>query len=704
MKNRFIAPLFIVILTLFGLVSCSDGLNDNRSQGQVSMTFPVRELYSAISAREATDSTIKIELNVKLYVNNEFSEETTVEVSDKFEEKEVVFKKIPYNSTVYATATVTSKIVEEGRTQSSIMMTGESNKITVTSKSKSLEIQLKWYDDSTVTDPCDLYLEFYVKDSLDSDEYELYQSYKTGVVIDYNELMEDPQLLSDNTDFMAIFLWQEFDLTNNGYEPIDEADPDYDDIYNTEMASELEKEEKALYLKLYYVKTKAPAQTKTLVGKAGDDQYLLSLYNNETYEICDSINDRKAIGSWMKINDSSYAFTEYIYMSKNRKPGMSPTVYKDGKLIEDLDEMVFDLVSWTSDTKSITITYYNENGSLPITFTVPEKFDIGEFGGGDDDDNTSLSSTFIISGQPKFTISQEYSEDVLYLNTGNVSFTTSIDNEEFEWSCKLYYGGKEVSPETYSAYTEGEKYIFTPVALPNGGTYILHITAALEKYATVVSNYTISVEALCKAEYNIDDEDFFEKLLNFFKNAGGPVKLVLTGSGRVTEYNKDANIYNFVSYTLKTYDQNDVELDMSQINSVNATYIDLRDFTGTSVTKLILPPNVKAINYSPDIDLDISESQGPYTTATWYAVNNVDTRTWNEVIEAIFTGTKVLDETTRNELEKRYANYYEIDSITNEGTKYTESSWESIVQWIDNNYRFDAYNWAKYQYLYVMGE
>ena len=293
MKNRFIAPLFIVILTFFGLVSCSDSINDNRSQGQVSITFPVQELYNAISAREATDSLINMELNVTLYVNDKVFEEKKERVSDKFEEKEFVFRKIPLNSIVYATASVISITKTEDITQSSIMMTGESKKVTVTSNTKLLEIQLKWYENNGNEVLSDLYLEFYVKDSIEEKEDQLLKTIKTRFAFNYEKLLINPELLNDNDEFLAAFLWEEFDLTCAGYDSVEEVITD-----GTAPDSELVKENDNLYLKSYLIKVNDEAQGQTFSGNAGEDEYFLTLYNNNTYKISDAKGEAFLKGSW----------------------------------------------------------------------------------------------------------------------------------------------------------------------------------------------------------------------------------------------------------------------------------------------------------------------------------------------------------------------------------------------------------------------
>ena len=376
MKKHFLPPLLVFLLLIFGLASCNSNVNSNAN---VSMTFPVTQLYNQISAREGTDS-ITLNLEVTLFVNGVEKETKSAVATFDLETQTFEFSSIPLNSTVYAEAWVKSITVFNGLSFTNIMLYGKTNDTVVASDAVELELELNWYEENGEEDKDEgttpLVMQYWLKNGSTSTLYKS-TACKTNYTVDeIREMLREGEKIDYDSSFYRYYEWDYFFILVEGlYPDIDE---------NTEAYEQ----DGTIYVQFHYIRTGEPEQYKEITGTANGQNYTLKLYAPQLYSICDSAGNPFVLGMWeTSENGDSVCFTELMY-KKNDKPLMTPFRYVDGKFSTDMNINLHpDIISWNSETSSFKLNYYYEGGSLPITFTLKENFDIGEFEINPDKDN-----------------------------------------------------------------------------------------------------------------------------------------------------------------------------------------------------------------------------------------------------------------------------------------------------------------------------
>lgn len=251
----------------------------------------------------------------------------------------------------------------------------------------------------------------------------------------------------------------------------------------------------------------------------------------------------------------------------------------------------------------------------------------------------STGGNIIILPKPGFIISELNTYTTLGKNDGYATFEASSHEIE-KMTATLYYDGNEVDSSTYyfeNTTPKNQLHLY-PNYLDKAGTYIAHITAKSTTGIEVHSNFIIEVQDFIIADLDITDNDFLQSLINTFSKANGSLKLNLSGNKSIDgTYSKEYNLYQLMRYCINQYPVAQLEIDMSD---VSGSIADIFETSGYSklVSKLILPTDTKAIRYTEDMLIDISESSGDYTNATWYALYCPYTNGKN-YIESIINGT-----------------------------------------------------------------
>ncbi len=341
MKKHFILPLSLLVITFFGLISCSNFLSVKTN---VEMTFNGQELYKAVKARQADSFDFDTaDLEIKLFVNDkEFSKQTEV-ITKKSKNISVEFPDIKLESVVYAEAAITIK--NPDKNEPVTIAYGKSDSKVLTDLGVELQIELKWVNDNTPVIPDDdkdkdkdkeietpvnpndkqeqndenqgtvtqeesftlKYIIYKYDQNTDvnkADNYELYKSY--NFTVNYKDFKN----FSDFTciDLIVKTTEMSFDMCLAGYEEnYTLEDGDEPEIINGEAT-----------LNSYWYKTGTPITPTILVQKADIAKYQLKLYNGDDkiYIIEDDNGNRLAMGSWM-INMTSIEPMKYgIYLGQ----------------------------------------------------------------------------------------------------------------------------------------------------------------------------------------------------------------------------------------------------------------------------------------------------------------------------------------------------------------------------------------------------
>ena len=568
---------------------------------------------------------------------------------------------------------------------------------------------------NTNTDPAidlsndNILIRFYTKDSTNPNEqYKLYSQTGGNADYTYDQVLDNAYLPFSDDSIYANSTWYEFKLIVNGYESPDER------VGDTDPPVTVTQEDGKICVNYYLIKKAEPASKVTMKGTSGKDTYTLVLYDLGDYEILDSANKTFLFGIWGTGLDGQQnnivSFSEFMY-KKDGQVKFSPNFYVDGELVMNGDDPRYnqkpDCINWNSTDQTFSLTYYYDDKYYPITFEKPANFNIVEFdkhsnegNSGSSGSESSIHSTIVIPGNPTFTISKTFSDDSIYLNDGLVSFNTIYTEEEFTWSVTLFDGGKEVPDSAYDFTSTNSECTIRPLSLPGAENeyatekyFIAHVTAVSATRGTVATNFEVRVQNMNKAWLNLNDEDFLTKLITFFENANGPIQLKLSGTGFNPVYNPDANVYKMVSYTINQYAKHNVELDFSGVLTPNAYFVDFNDFSPV-VKKITLPTSITAIKFNPNLTATIiAPDENYYTDKTWYSVKNLYTP-------------------VQEELEKIYEGYpCDLSKLTNNGATCTEvpllattqTSWETLVVWISNNYR-DGFEVLEDRTIFVKGE
>lgn len=289
MKKHFFSVLFLLTV-LFGLVSCT---HQFKAKPNVSLKIPAKQLYRSIINDYEFDSA---DVEIKLFSNGQEFDTQTLTITDKTsnEDKTVTFNEVPLESTVYAQATVS--ITENERTI--ILLTGKSEEQVLTEAGLSLQIELKWTDESKAYIP-DVNSEYFIlkynvytydskKDIENPENYELKNTYTFKIY--YKDFTNFTDSRCDELSSKIAEL--NFDMAITGYEQ------------NTGIEEEGEPDliNGIAVLNSYWYKANKEVRPYLLNQKADISNYTLKLYKtaeSSYYVIEDKDGKRLAVGVWM---------------------------------------------------------------------------------------------------------------------------------------------------------------------------------------------------------------------------------------------------------------------------------------------------------------------------------------------------------------------------------------------------------------------
>lgn len=198
MKKNLLFPLTFLFILLFGLASCSDN-NNLKTQADVTIDFPIQELFNIAAAREGGDSTVDVSLliTVTLYVNgSQYGTPQQQEFTSQMRQSggSFEFKDITIGSRVKATAQVDSVSIVNGQKSVYPMLKGESQELKLSKSTLELPIELE-YCDTKYTDVDNLCLQFYIQKTDSSgtplaNEYELYNSVYSRTELSFEQITQ----------------------------------------------------------------------------------------------------------------------------------------------------------------------------------------------------------------------------------------------------------------------------------------------------------------------------------------------------------------------------------------------------------------------------------------------------------------------------------------------------------------------------------
>lgn len=629
MKKSFFPSLLCVALSIFTFISCSQNPD---AYSDVTITFPVKELYNVLAARSGdTDITVQesVEnynhtgiLTIDLYVNdnlspaNSKSQTITYGAVKKQENLSFVFADIEIGSKVQAKASITVDDL--------IVCKGESESMVLQNDVLELELILELVNKNSGTDNpstgegtssgggntsgegttgsdveinCNIYLRYYAKESLNSTEdYTLLESFGGQTTYTFAQIDNNPYLLNTNDDLYSQSMWFEFTKNIGGYVYASEVENSDEESVGVTID-----DAGIIYVDYYLIKEKPVSECKNISGVSGQNNYTLKLYSIGDYEICNSSGDSILIGMWSTTEVTGrVGFSEFMYQ-KDGKKALSPHFYKDGELVMSGDDPRFDLktdvVNFNAASGTFTLKYYddehdNENTAIPITFTIPQNFDIAAFEDHNNGDDPALPSMFPY-GRISVTgptvalvdITATPSQDFC-LNYGAVTLkATTKENEDVTddvtWKVRMLYGGVDINSYGISYYSldSTDKQVLLNNKLIVAGTYQLYITAT---YNGFVNSKVIDVTVDNSEVYGCD----ISELQTVARNISSPAKITLSG-----ELDSNSGL-DEISSILSSITQN-FELDMHEVTG--ATELGEGSFAIPHLISLILPQSITKI-------------------------------------------------------------------------------------------------------------
>ncbi len=289
MKKHFFSVLFLLTV-LFGLVSCT---HQFKAKPNVSLKIPAKQLYRSIINDYEFDSA---DVEIKLFTDGKEFDSKSLKITKDTPEKPVAvsFEGVPLESTVYAQASVS--ITENERTI--ILLTGKSDEQVLTEAGLSLQIELKWTDESKAYIP-DVNSEYFIlkynvytydskKDIENPENYELKNTYTFKIY--YKDFTNFTDSRCD--EFSSKIAELNFDMAITGYEQ------------NTGIEEEGEPDliNGIAVLNSYWYKANKEVSPFILNQKADISNYTLKLYKtaeSSYYVIEDKDGKRLAVGVWM---------------------------------------------------------------------------------------------------------------------------------------------------------------------------------------------------------------------------------------------------------------------------------------------------------------------------------------------------------------------------------------------------------------------
>ena len=385
MKKNLLFPLTFLFILLFGLASCSDN-NNLKTQADVTIDFPVQELFNIASAREA-DNPVEISLiiTVTLYVNGtQFGDPQQKEFTSQMRDSggSFEFKDIAIGSRVKATAQVDSVSVVNGQKSVYPMLKGESQELKLSNSTLELPIELEYIDPEVIDPDYNLCLQFLTQ-KLDSDgnpladEYEVYSSNYVHTDDSVEQIIAYKGFNTTNEEFVIHIAKNTIELTSQGYTA--KRNSKDEEVLDVSLGAD-----GFIYMKYYWDKTRNSPVVKTITGSASDKNYTLKIYSTGVYEINDN-SDLTVLGFWDctkydgKIPEYpvDVNFTQTVY-TQNNITRLTPGRMYEGEFISNPNDPHFhediSSVTWDEDTASFEIKIFTHNNIQPVTFYLPSLF------------------------------------------------------------------------------------------------------------------------------------------------------------------------------------------------------------------------------------------------------------------------------------------------------------------------------------------
>ena len=662
MKKRFLSLLLIVFTSLM-LLSCSNQL---KTKSSVNLDFPLNDIRNSLSARgiwDGKDSEFisSVELEVKLFVNEKlFNSAKTLKIkkSSDLNNKSFTFYNIPYDSTIYAEARIYVSGAYEEKKFSYTIMYGQSEKIVFSAETDTLPLQLKWYDDEgrfVPPEPVPLILidkieyQFYTqKDgTTDTDNVENYELANTiSLDISPSNASSYYEYLKSYDVLMRIMDIQ-FDMEVGGFEE------------NSALAAEEPVvDDKTVIIKSYWVKTGVgiTPQIFNSVSTSENDSYKLYFYDS-IYIIKNNAGQKLAYGTFYTVSVNGGGYKFIFCQERAYKNGIPVMLYS---LHETPNN--FETCNYNADTGSITLNCIDSShNSTPITFTIPATIDLSAYA------YSSLSGNIVYAGIPKVEISYNTPTAPLDLTSGSVSFTATLQNQEenpdLDMTAELYFQGRKVTPSSYKAEYNGDskKLTVSPIALSNGGTYIVKVIAMSTSSGTaytVSNNFIIEIDGYIRKTLDVSDTYFINDLMEFIPTVNGPAEITLTGTKNLpgSEYALEDSLYYQMSTILSTATQ-PITIDMTNVSGTAVQKFETTGYMGNTNVSIKIPDSINIIYYRENYTVNVSEStRSNYTNPSndkWWFVEVYKTtpdQTKNAIVEELLKGTRILNEQTVNEL------------------------------------------------------
>lgn len=657
MKKRFFSPLLILIAA-FCLFSCSNQLKTKTS---ISMNFPINEIQKSLSARgiwdeEVSEYLASVELEVKLFVNDKvFDEPRIIPIEEKLftVPEPVIFKNIVLGSTVYAEARVNITEKYEEKSYSYTIMYGKSETTVLDSDTKTLSIQMDYYDDEGKFVPPvfidSIKYEFYTqKDgTTDVDNVENYELANTiSLEVNPMDASKYYEYLKSYEVFMQIMDVQ-FDMEVGGFE-------EYDALSNAEP----EIVDKTVYVKSYWTKTGTGITPQIFDSDTAgqDDSYKLYFYDDR-YVIKNHAGQKVAYGTFYTVRPADGGNNYKFIFCQER-------AYKDGVpvMLYSMHETPnsFDTCNYNETNNTVTLNCMDSSrNTTPITFTIPGTIDLSAYS------YSSLSGNIVYAGIPKVEISYNTPTAPLDLTSGSVSFTATLQNEaenpDLDMTAELYFQGRKVASSSYKAEYNGDskKLTVSPIALSNGGTYIVKVIAMSTSSGTaytVSNNFIIDIDGYIRKTLDVSDAYFINDLMEFIPTVNGPAEITLTGTKNLpgSEYALEDSLYYQMSTILSTATK-PITIDMTNVSGTAVKVFDTTGYTNTSGISIKLPSSVNRIYYREGTFVDVSESSGRSGSDQWDKIQlskSSLSQPLKEIINSILNGQSV--STFRTDLTSTY--------------------------------------------------
>ena len=674
MKKRFFSPLLILIAA-FCLFSCSNQLKTKTS---ISMNFPINEIQKSLSARgiwdeEVSEYLASVELEVKLFVNDKvFDEPRIIPIEEKLftVPEPVIFKNIVLGSTVYAEARVNITEKYEEKSYSYTIMYGKSETTVLDSDTKTLSIQMDYYDDEGKFVPPvfidSIKYEFYTqKDgTTDVDNVENYELANTiSLEVNPMDASKYYEYLKSYEVFMQIMDVQ-FDMEVGGFE-------EYDALSNAEP----EIVDKTVYVKSYWTKTGTGITPQIFDSDTAgqDDSYKLYFYDDR-YVIRNAADKKLAYGTFYTVRDADGSYKFIFCQEKAYKDGVPVMLYSMHETPDNFETCNYNATNGTIILNCID----SSRNTTPITFIIPISTDLSAY------EYSTLSGNIVYAGLPNVVITKNDSTETPTICTGSITFSATLQNQEenppLDMTAELYYQGNKVNASAYKVeFNSSTKTLsVSPISLSSGGTYVVKVIAASESSGTaytVSNSFMVQIEGSVHQTMNVSDEYFINDLMEFIPKVNGSLELTLTGEKNFAsgeKYTIENNLYANMALPLSMASQ-PVTLDMTNVTGTYAQVLDTSVIDNTIAESIKLPKNIRAIYYKEGHYLEVYESldssgnkrQDSEVWWLFHVSNSFPNQTVIEQINRILTG-EVTVENSGNTDHQQYS-WKELCEIVSTG-------------------------------------